>query len=738
MRKSFGIDGIREEIPEDFRSSMSSGTIDTYEFGPYRLDVHRRVFMREDLVVPLPPKTFDLLLLLVQSDGRALSKHELMTALWPDTFVEEANLTFQISTLRKALGNGAEWIETLPKHGYRLVGNVRPISNGDDAGQFPTAQRESSSSAKTTFTTTRWKVVFSGLALIITVASWAALFRARQSENVRSAPPAVVPLTAYVGIASAPSLSPDGSQVAFAWNGPNRDDFDIYVKLVGEGEPHKVTADPSTNDFRPTWSPDGRSIAFRRVTRGTGKADLYVVPALGGAERKVATTNQATFYQVLNRLSWSPDSRWLAYSSDLEHPGIWLVSPDGSEARQLTDLGGGPAFSADGRYMAFIRSGQAGGLTGYVLPLTPDLKAAGPPAQVIPEFPFIRDIAWLPDDRGLIFSSSGHLGLSRLRKIILAPNRLRAASAPELLPFGENGFTVSVLRGGRLAYSTQERDTNILRLSLTGSDRSSVVPIAPSILLEHLPDYSPDGSQIAFSSTRTGAEEIYIADADGTNLKQVTTMGGPVCSGARWSPNGKTILFHSGGREARRQLYLLDVKTGVIRRLTDDSFSATQASWSRDGNTIYFTSDKSKPGQWQIWKIPATGDTPPIQVTTKGGDFALESYDRRVLYYAKDLGSHEEIWQMPVGGGTEAPVVSTPTLWTFAVTRDGLYFVNYVGMPLTRSIDFFDFTTGKHSPIIKLDKATWLGLAVSPDGKYLLYAVEESMKSNLMLVDKFQ
>ncbi len=74
---------------------MSSGTIDRYTFGPYRLNVHRRVFMREDRVVPLPPKTFDLLLLLVQSDGRAVSKHELMSALWPDTFVEEANLTFQ-------------------------------------------------------------------------------------------------------------------------------------------------------------------------------------------------------------------------------------------------------------------------------------------------------------------------------------------------------------------------------------------------------------------------------------------------------------------------------------------------------------------------------------------------------------------------------------------------------------------------------------------------------------------
>jgi Tol biopolymer transport system component len=349
--------------------------------------------------------------------------------------------------------------------------------------------------------------------------------------------------------------------------------------------------------------------------------------------------------------------------------------------------------------------------------------------------PFIRDIAWLPNDRGLIFSSSGHLGLSHLQQIMLAPNRLSAAGRAESLPFGENGYTLSVLRNGRFAYSKYEHDTTILRLSLRGPVRSSVA-IAESTLLEHMPDYSPEGKQIVFSSTRTGAEEIYIANADGTVPRQVTTMGGPVCSGARWSPGGRTILFHSGGSETRRQIYLLDVKTGIISRLTDDSAAATQASWSRNGKAIYYASDKS--GQWDIWRIPAAGGM-PVQITRRGGaEFALESYDGRVLYYMKDIGTHDEIWQLPLAGGTETPLVTTPTLWTFAVARDGLYFVNYADRGLTRSIEFLEFATGKRSTVIKLDKPAWLGLAVSPDGKYLLYTVQNSLKSNLMLVDKFQ
>src|SRR5262249_30405366 len=112
-------EGTSEQRP------MPSAPEESYEFGLCRLDVAQHLLMRQDERIPLPPKTFELLLLFVRSPGRAFSKQELMTALWPETFVEEANLSFQISTLRKALGNGtAELIETVSKHGYRFAANV--------------------------------------------------------------------------------------------------------------------------------------------------------------------------------------------------------------------------------------------------------------------------------------------------------------------------------------------------------------------------------------------------------------------------------------------------------------------------------------------------------------------------------------------------------------------------------------------------------------------------------------
>ena len=140
MSKSFATgesgEGISKEVVRDAMSSTASGL---YQFGPFRLDLERRLLSRAGQSLPLPPKTFELLLLLIQSPGRAFSKRELMSALWADTYVEEANLSFQISVLRKALGRDAAWIETIPKHGYRFSADVRASVASDKSSAEPSA-----------------------------------------------------------------------------------------------------------------------------------------------------------------------------------------------------------------------------------------------------------------------------------------------------------------------------------------------------------------------------------------------------------------------------------------------------------------------------------------------------------------------------------------------------------------------------------------------------------------------
>jgi Tol biopolymer transport system component/DNA-binding winged helix-turn-helix (wHTH) protein len=729
---------------------MSGGNSELYRFGSYQLDVRRRVFMHDERMVPLAPKTFDLLLLLLRNPGRAFSKQELMTALWPDTFVEEANLSFQISTLRKALGDeGVRWIETVPKHGYRFASDVRSSALADIASSEPSVTTIPSPlpAPPTLSRRTRWLAVIA-VAALLALTSYLLLVLKR-APAARAHTPAAVPLTAYQGFENSPSLSPDGSQVAFSWNGADQDNFDIYVKLVGPGEPVHLTNDPARDD-NPAWSPDGRLIAFLRF-RSYISADLFVTPALGGAERKLASislrrraigsASRVTTGSIGNLLTWTPDGKWIAFGggpSEDEPRGIWLIRPDGSGMHRLTeitdhDVGDwGPAFSSDGRFLAFMRERTVGGSAIYVLPLTAGVMPAGDSIPVTHDSTAKRGLAWTPDGRELLFSRSGHLGLSRLYTISATPTTAASEADPELLPFGEQATSLSISRTGRLVYSAQFRDAAIWKVVVNADGTlSTATPIAPSTFDEQTPAYSPDGKRLAFASTRSGVEEIWLSNVDGTNPIQVTSTGGPMCANPQWSPNGK-ILFNSR-REGSSHLYLLSPDSGEVSRITNDPAEDVEPRWSRDGRTIYFGSNRT--GRQEVWKMPAEGGRPE-RITKHGGLTATESRDG-FLYYAKDDRSPTAIWRVPVGGGEEQPVVEGLSYsLNFVVADRGIYFLALGDAPPKTSIDFFEFATGRRTTLLTLGKEWWFGMALSTDQKSLLYSVIDNAGSNLMLVDK--
>jgi Tol biopolymer transport system component len=701
-----------------------------------------RILTRSGEVVTLAPKTFDLLALLVKSNGRLLSKGELMVSLWPDTFVEEANLSFQISVLRKALGeNGVEWIETVPKHGYRFTATV-------DQEEFKQPEGPSPGYKWVALWKKRWYLPVAALALglIVTVAlvERTASRSAREPEG--SSPD--VPLTAYPGYEVSPSLSPDGSQVAFSWNGPTEDNFDIYVKLVGLGRPLRLTTNPAS-DQNPAWSPDGRFIAFQRFSSNIN-LDVFIIPALGGAERKVATMSVRGAAQLFHawklppNLTWTPDSKWIASGgrpSDDQAPGIWLIAADGTEKRRLTQVTGhefgdwGPAFSRDGRKLAFIRERTLSASAVYLLPLSSAFTPAGAPERVTRESAAIQGLAWTPDGSGLVYSSGGHLGLSRMQRITVAAPGRKPGDQSEPLSFGERATGVSISKSGRLVYSEQFRDTNLWKLALGGQAKAVTGPLAASTFDEHTPDYSPDGKRLAFASTRSGAEEIWVSDADGSNPMQMTSMGGPQCANPRWSPDGRTILFNSR-REGSADLYLLRPDTGELRRITDDPAEEVEPRWSRDGHTIYFGSNRT--GRFEVWKMSASGGT-AVRITQHGGLTATESPDGRFLYYAKHEGLPTSIWRVPLGGGEEKLIADGLSYaLNFVVGDRGLYFLAVGNAQNKTSIDFFEYATGKRTTLLNLGKPYWWGMALSPDQKSLLYSVVDSAGSNLMLVDNFR
>src|SRR5229473_471988 len=116
---------------------MSLNATGLLEFGPYRIDADERTLWREGKRVPLTPKAMETLIVLAANGGRLVEKEDLLKAVWPDTFVEEGSLAFQVSLLRKTLGEG--YIETVPRRGYRFVEPVRQVRTEAQPAPSPPA-----------------------------------------------------------------------------------------------------------------------------------------------------------------------------------------------------------------------------------------------------------------------------------------------------------------------------------------------------------------------------------------------------------------------------------------------------------------------------------------------------------------------------------------------------------------------------------------------------------------------
>jgi len=254
--------------------------------------------------------------------------------------------------------------------------------------------------------------------------------------------------------------------------------------------------------------------------------------------------------------------------------------------------------------------------------------------------------------------------------------------------------------------------------------------------MESGPQFSPDGSKIAFESTRSGAYEVWLCRSDGSNLMQLTHFNPSVTGTPRWSPDGQQIVFDS--RPAgNSDVFVIDVQGGPPRKLTSEPSNEGVPSWSRDGRWIYFASDRT--GGWEVWKMPSTGG-PAVQVTHHGGFAGLESPDGRFLYYAKGL-SVPGLWRIPTNGGEEVEVIGSleAGYWGYwAAVENGIYYLDTTTKP---GIAFFDITTHRITRLFDLENRPARqapGLAVSPDKRTILYTQWDATDSDIILVENFR
>jgi len=578
----------------------------------------------------------------------------------------------------------------------------------------------------------RSRLIWVSLALVFLIVAGLIVWLTRPSKIAESTL-TVVPLTSYPGEERQATLSPDGNQVAFSWNGEKQDNFDIYVKLIGSTNQLRLTTAPEA-DTCPAWSPDGRTIAFIRESPGE-KTAVYLVSPLGPPERKVDLISRTEGSPI----AWTPDGKSLVVTdrnSDSEPLGLYLLSVGSGERRRLTAgqekgfVDSQPAFSPDGRTLAFVREIAVGARDVYQLSLSEDLKPIGEPKRVTFENLPTLGCVWTEDGKEIVFSSG----------LYLSPNLFRIAAAgvgkpKRLTGVGEGGSEPAIShRMRRLVYTREVLDANVWRVEIPDPHGKISPPrkLVSSTRVEGDAQFSPDGKKIAFSSNQTGSFEIWICDSDGSNAVQLTSEG-IFRDGPRWSPDGESIAFESYLDE-QWDVEVIGASGGKAKRFTNSPANDGWPTWSRDGKWVYFHSDRS--GDVQIWKMPRGGGE-AVRVTQKGGVLAIESTNGQWLYYPKD-GTTGALWKMPTSGGKESQVLESVYKAAFAIVEKGIYFVPGPDSSGRYSIQFLDFATKKVRFITTIEMPISEYLSVSPDGRWILYSQFDQAGSDLMLVENFR
>ena len=707
-------------------------------FSTFEVNFYTGELRQRGQKVKLQEQPLQVLAALLEHPGELVTREELRGKLWTaDTFVDfDHSLNAAIKRLRDALGESAErptFVETVARRGYRFIAPVLDSSRLSGNGIVATTELGKSSTRIRPWpriATTR-NAVIGGLSVFALGLFFLFYSYSRKPKVSR---PVVTPAVTDVGEKYAPSLSPDGQHLAFAWNGGTGSRFSLYVKILGTEESLRLTKQPSI-DFNPVWSPDGRFIAFCRIFAGA--TGIYVIPASGGTERRLRPTlwEEKELYEVnwnAARLSWSADGKSLAFSdrASPEDPAssIFLLTLASLEAHRLTapqrsrgDFN--PAFSPDGRTLAFFRVSQELQSI-YTVPVS-----GGEEQHLFSNAPYNWGLAWAPDGRSIVFADAGWpVNAGWLWRIALR------GGEPERLQFGQEGVEPSI-RGNRLVYVRQLANLSIWRRELKSLSANSAEKFITSTKMESGPQFSPDRSKIVFESTRSGAYEVWMCRNDGSQLVQLTHFGS-VTGTPRWAPNGQQIAFDSRVYGSA-DIFVTDSEGGSPRRLTSESSKEVVPSWSRDGRWLYFASDRT--GGWEVWKMPSTGGA-ATRVTSHGGFAAFESPDGKFLYYAKGL-TVPGLWRMPTNGGEEIAVISSleAGYWGYwAVVDDGIYYLDTTAKP---GIAFFNLATHRTTRVFDLEnrparKAP--GLAVSSDKRTILYTQLDALNSDIILVDNFQ
>jgi Tol biopolymer transport system component/DNA-binding winged helix-turn-helix (wHTH) protein len=655
--------------------------------------------------MPLPPKVFDTLLILVANSGHLLSKDELMRELWPGTFVGEGTLTQCISLLRKALGEGGKWIENHPRRGYRFVEPVRELA--DDASPYDTGGRngfsrpaerelaakdeapENAAGAQPLAVTDAaetaplrvlwpgrsWRFA-AGIALIVLSTWLVAGGRSKSGGSAGEGAPAsrLIRLTATPGLNTDPALSPDGSVIAYASDRSGTSGFDIWVQPVAGGEPLQLSRDPG-DETEPSFSPDSARIVYSEREAEA----IKVVGVFGGAPRVVVRVPWARMPR------FSPDGRWIVYWTGFLPtvvprglPGatgsVFIVPSTGGSPVQLAPQFASaryPIWSPDSTHVLFL--GEQNGSeesydwyvadindrsvvrTGVISALRAAQFASGTPVPG----------GWRSSDDAVVFATN-EMHSSNVWKIPVSRSTGRVSGVPERLTFGtaiERAPTVAA--SGRIAFASVVEKLGVWRAPLdpqSGLATAAFERVTDGTANERLRNASRDGRVVSYISSRTGRDEVWIRDLETGREHQVTVAGG---EDATLAPNGSTVAF-SRRNAWKSEIQVLEKSASLPYKLCENC--GVPADWSPDSRRLLF--HRGSPTQLIMYDFSSAKETIATSHAKWGLFQARFSPDGGwIAFHTTNSPEVRQVYAMPVPPGQSTAQAE----WVPIVTDHGCH-----------------------------------------------------------------
>lgn len=618
-----------------------------YEFGEFRIDPDERVLISGERIVSLAPKVFETLFLLVENRGNIVSKDELMNNIWSDSFVEEGNLTQNIYTLRQTLGK--DFIETVPRRGYRFAkpvtiksagGESENFKNSDENGNYIVATRTRTSLIEETSIEDNARKSAAGVAAAAT-ANTAAAAKSKKTAGRNLARPGIYlvlasalllafgyvayeylqnrqkssdsskiiagkfefePLT-ETGNAYSPSISPDGKFVAYI----KRDAYSRALRLkdIASGNDVELTIKNGVVPEFLQFAPDGRHIFFRTEGRVQASREIYRVSYFGGTAKLVAADAWGAF-------SVSPDGSQIAFYRrlPLENKQFIVVKnlETGAEKRfaertlpKNLYMPVYPAWSAAGEQLTFIPlDGRSNRSKIGFIDLTTGREKIVETGQAN-----IRQTAFLPDTRHLLFVAR------------------------------KKAFQI---------YSLDRQSGAVKRIT---NDLNNYRNLS----------ISADGSRI-ITQQRKLESDLWLVPAGDSQKALPLTEAGHFGLLDLTAINGDRIIYDAKG-DLNRDLRLSSFVDGTQMTLSRDDNSIRNHTPVAEagGNRIYFVSNKS--GAPDIWRINSDG-TGLAQITFgKENELNIApalSPDGKWLYFLKKRGDSNSIWKKSLAGEASDPL----------------------------------------------------------------------------------